>query len=75
MDNHIDMKHEDLVFDGARIYYKDLRHCMLVDRSHKSLIGHSDCKRKDYFSKRFPDAQTELLEKGYQFFCRVIIRW
>ncbi len=65
MDNHIDMKHEDLVFDGARIYYKDLRHCMLIDRSHKSMIGHSDWKRKDYFSKRIPDAETEFLEKGY----------
>lgn len=65
MDNHIDMKHEDLIFEGARIYYKDLRHCMLIDRSHKSLIGHSDWRNKQFFSKKYPDATIDLLEKGY----------
>ena len=24
MDNHIDMKHEDIIAKGARVYYKDL---------------------------------------------------
>ena len=65
MDNHIDMKHEDLIFEGARVYYKDLRHCMLVDRSHKSLIGHSNWENREFFSKKYPDATTDLLEKGY----------
>lgn len=65
MDNHIDMKHEDLIFEGARIYYKDLRHCMLIDRSHASIIGHSDWNDKQLFSKRYPDATVDLLEKGY----------
>lgn len=65
MDNHIDMKHEDLVFEGARIYYKDLRHCMIIDRSNKSLIGHSDWNNKEFFSKKYPDATTDVLEKGY----------
>ena len=65
MDNHIDMKHEDLIFEGARVYYKDLRHCMLIDRSHKSLIGHSNWENKEFFSKKYPDATTDLLEKGY----------
>ena len=38
MDNHIDMKHEDLISQGARIYYKDLRHYMMIDRSHARQI-------------------------------------
>jgi len=65
MDNHVDMKHEDLIAKGARVYYKDLRHCMVIDRSHSSTIGHSDWDKKDFFSKRYPDATTDLLEKGY----------
>ena len=65
MDNHVDMKHEDLISVGARVYYKDLRHCMRIDRSHKSTIGHSDWHDKEFFSKRYPDATTDLLEKGY----------
>lgn len=65
MDNHVDMKHEDLIFDGARVYYKDLRHCMLIDRRNKSLIGHSDWYNKEFFSKKYPDATTDILERGY----------
>ena len=65
MDNHVDMKHEDLIAKGARVYYKDLRHCMKIDRSHSSTIGHSDWKRRDFFSKVYPDATTDLLEYGY----------
>jgi len=65
MDNHVDMKHEDLIAKGARVYYKDLRHCMTIDRSHSSTIGHSDWDKKDFFSKRYPDATIDLLEKGY----------
>ena len=41
MDNHVDMKHEDLIERGARIYYKDLREYMLIDRSHRSMINHN----------------------------------
>ena len=40
MDNHIDMKHEDLIAKGARIYYKDMRRYMKIDRTHNSTIGH-----------------------------------
>jgi hypothetical protein len=65
MDNHVDMKHEDLIAKGARVYYKDLRHCMFIDRSHSSTIGHSDWKKKNFFSKTYPDATIELLEHGY----------
>ena len=28
IDNHVDMKHEDIIARGARVYYKDLRHCL-----------------------------------------------
>lgn len=65
MDNHVDMKHEDLIFNGARIYYKDLRHCMVIDRRNKSIIGHSDWHNKEFFSKKYPDATTSVLKKGY----------
>lgn len=65
MDNHVDMKHEDLISMGARVYYKDLRHCMKIDRSHKSIISHSEWNKKDFFSKRHPHASPSFLEKGY----------
>jgi len=65
MDNHIDMKHEDLIAKGARVYYKDLRHCMIIDRSHKSTIGHSEHDNKDFFSKRYPKLTPKSLVYGY----------
>jgi len=65
MDNHIDMKHEDLIDKGARVYYKDLRHCLKIDRSNKSTIGHSDWHKKEFFSKRHPDANPGVLKYGY----------
>lgn len=65
MDNHIDMKHEDLIAKGARVYYKDLRHCMIIDRTHKSTIGHSDHGNKKFFSKQYPKITTHVLRRGY----------
>ena len=65
IDNHIDMKHEDIVARGARVFYKDLRGYMKIDRTHSSTIGHSDWKRKEYFSKRHPTATTKVLKSGY----------
>ena len=65
IDNHIDMKHEDLIAKGARIYYKDMRQFMMIDRSHKSTIGHSDWGRKEHFSKQYPSLTTDVLEYGY----------
>ena len=65
MDNHVDMKHEDLIVNGARVYYKDLRHCMRIDRSHQSTIGHFNHGRKDFFSRYHPDASLNDLKKGY----------
>src|SRR5210317_2663941 len=65
MDNHVDMKHEDLIAKGARVYYKDLRHCIKIDRSHRSTIGHSEHSRKNFFSRRNENASPGDLKKGY----------
>jgi len=65
IDNHVDMKHEDLIANGARIYYKDLRKYMKIDRSGPSTIGHSDWKRKEFFSRQYPTKTTKVLTYGY----------
>ena len=65
MDNHVDMKHEDIIAKGARVYYKDLREFMLIDRTHKSLIGHSDHGNPSFFSRQFPDKTPDDLKWGY----------
>jgi len=65
MDNHIDMKHEDLIAQGARIYYKDLRRYMMIDRSHNSTIGHCSHGRPDFISRTNPSATTKDIKYGY----------
>lgn len=65
MDNHIDMKHEDLITRGARVYYKDLRKYMKIDRKHNSTIGHSDHGRPMFFSRQNPSATPHDLIYGY----------
>ena len=65
IDNHVDMKHEDIIARGARVYYKDLRHCLHIDRSHNSTIGHSNWGKRKFFSKRYPTATTDELEYGW----------
>jgi hypothetical protein len=65
MDNHVDMKHEDLIDKGARIYYKDMRKYMKIDRTHNSTIGHSDHGRPEYFSRTNPSARRADLKYGY----------
>jgi hypothetical protein len=59
------MKHEDLIAKGARVYYKDMREHMLIDRTHKSLIGHSDHGNQQFFSRQFPDATPDDVKWGY----------
>jgi hypothetical protein len=59
------MKHEDLIAKGARIFYKDLRDYMYIDRTKKSTIGHTDWKKKKYFSKIYPQTKTDELIYGY----------
>ena len=65
MDNHIDMKHEDIIAKGARVYYKDMRKYMLIDRSQGSLIGHSEHGEKDFFSRHHPEATPTDVKWGY----------
>jgi hypothetical protein len=65
MDNHVDMKHEDLIAKGARIYYKDMRNYMKIDRTHNSTIGHSEHGRPRYFSKNHPTATPDDVIFGY----------
>ena len=65
MDNHIDMKHEDLIAKGARVYYKDMRNYMKIDRTHSSTIGHSDHGRPQFFSRNNPSATPDDVTWGY----------
>jgi len=65
MDNHVDMKHEDLIAKGARVFYKDLRHCMYIDRTKSSTIGHSEHYKPNFFSKQYPTATPKVLKYGY----------
>jgi len=65
MDNHVDMKHEDLIERGARIYYKDLRDYLIIDRTHKSMIGHNDHGMSNFFSRHNPTATPDDLKWGY----------
>ena len=65
MDNHIDMKHEDLIAKGARIYYKDMRRYMKIDRTHNSTIGHSAHGRPKFFSRNYPTATPDDVIYGY----------
>ncbi len=65
MDNHIDMKHEDLINNGARIYYKDMRRYMKIDRTHGSTIGHYQHGRPEFFSRNYPSATPRDVKWGY----------
>jgi hypothetical protein len=65
MDNHIDMKHEDIISKGARIYYKDMRRYMKIDRTHGSTIGHHQHGRPDFFSRNYPSATPSDVKFGY----------
>jgi GR25 family glycosyltransferase involved in LPS biosynthesis len=64
-DNHIDHKVEDLIADGARVFYRDLRHLISIDRSTSSTIGHSEHDNPDFFSRQFPDTSARELRSGY----------
>ena len=65
IDNHVDMKHEDIIARGARVYYKDMRQYIQIDRSHKSIIGHSNWRNKEFFSKQYPKETIKSLKYGY----------
>lgn len=65
MDNHVDNKMEDIIAKGARVFYKDMRHCLRIDRSGSSTIGHSEHDNKDFFSRQFPHASADDLIQGF----------
>ena len=65
IDNHVDNKTEDIIARGARVFYKDLRRYMKIDRSGPSTIGHSDHGRKHYFSRQNPSATPDDVLFGY----------
>ena len=55
----------DLINKGARVYYKDMRKYMVIDRSQKSLIGHSDHGERNFFSRYHPHATPKDVKWGY----------
>ena len=65
IDNHVDNKTEDIIARGARVYYKDLRKYMRIDRSGPSTIGHSEHGRPHYFSRQNPSATPDDVIFGY----------
>ena len=65
IDNHVDLKHEDIIAAGARVYYKDLRKYIKIDRSGPSTIGHSDWSNKDFFSRQYPSDTPLVLKSGF----------
>lgn len=65
MDNHVDMKHEDLIAEGARVYYKDLRNYMRIDRSRRSTIGHREHGQESFVSRQYKNATVNDVKWGY----------
>ena len=65
MDNHVDMNTEDLIAAGARVFYKDLRDYMRIDRSHKSTIGHRYHGRESFISRQNRNAKVDYVKWGY----------
>jgi hypothetical protein len=65
MDNHVDMKHEDLIAKGARVYYKDLRNYMRIDRSRRSTIGHREHGQESFVSRQYKNATVNDVKWGY----------
>jgi len=65
MNNHVDNKMEDIIAKGARVFYKDMRHCLKIDRSKGSTIGHSEHDNKDFFSRQYPHVSSDALVDGY----------
>lgn len=65
MDNHVDNKTEDIIAKGARVYYKDLRKYLRIDRSGPSTIGHSQHGNQSYFSRQNPSFTPDKVIYGY----------
>ena len=54
MDNHIDMKMEDLIAKGARVFYRSLQDYLHIDTSVPSTIGHTQHGNPEFFSRQYP---------------------
>ena len=65
MNNHVDMKFEDIIKAGARVYYKDMRKYIAIDRRHPSTIGHAPHDDQDVFSRQYPKVPRSELIKGW----------
>lgn len=65
IDNHVDNKTEDLIANGARVYYKDLRNYIKIDRSGPSTIGHSEHGNRSFFSRQMPELTPQDIMYGY----------
>jgi len=65
MNNHVDQKVEDLIKAGARVYYRDMRGYLKINRTVNSTIGHNQHHRPDFYSKNYPDATRKSLKYGY----------
>lgn len=65
MDNHIDMKTEDLIAKGARVFYKNLQNYLHIDTSGPSTIGHTQHDNQEFFSRQYPKITSADLKYGY----------
>ena len=65
MNNHVDLKFEDIIAKGARVYYRDMRKYLAIDRSHESLIGHRGEEDEQFFSRQYPKIPRSKLIKGW----------
>ena len=65
MDHHIDIKFEDIVAAGARVYYRDMRKYIAVDRGVKSTINHTQVANPDRISRRFPHLTYDDMATGF----------
>lgn len=65
MDNHVDLKFEDIIAKGARVYYRDMRKYLTIDRSQPSMIRHRSEEDNLFFSRQYPKIPRSKLIKGY----------
>ena len=64
MDNHIDMKMEDLIAKGARVFYRNLQDYLHIDTNGPSTIGHAGHGNPEFFSRRNPKLTSADLKWG-----------
>lgn len=65
MNNHVDLKFEDIIAKGARVYYRDMRKYLGIDRRHASMIGHRGEEDTEFFSRQYPKVPRSRLVKGW----------